>query len=219
MMVLEQRSYSGHAFRPRPLIEELPAQKTLIVATSWGDPDHAQWVVDLIKEHLQLAGNPDATRVGAYVPELSESGNLIRAAALFANEQLHLKENSKEYKAAVEIAIVTFEKQVLSWVQMGNPHLVLQTPQGMQPLVAQPDWASQLQQDTPLVCRALGLDRVCYPNCGSHRLQKNEKLILISRSTVPSRFYTLENPDLVQCSSALVSDHEEAPFWLGVVSL
>lgn len=218
-MDLAQRSYSGHSFRPRPVIEELRAQQTLIVATSWGEPEHARQVVEIIKEQVNAASNPEATRIGQFIPELTESGNNLRTAALLANEQLYLRENSKEYSAAVEVALITVQKQVLSWVQIGTPHLILKNESGMQPLVTQPDWAWQLQQDTPLVCKALGLERHCYPHCGSFRLRGREKLVLLSRSAVPSKMYLLPDADLQTCSTVLVEDHEKVPFWLGVLSL
>lgn len=217
-MELAQRFYSGPSFRPRPLVEKLPAQSTLIVATSWGEPEHAQKVVDFIREHLVQSVSPEATRIGPYVADLSERTNQMRSAVLFANEQLHLKENSKEYRSAVEIALIHFDKKVLSWVQVGNPHLILKTLRGLQPLATQPDWSWQMQQDTPLVCKALGLERTCYPHCGSHRLMQDEQLVLVSRSSVPSKFYALENVNIAACSSALVEDQSEAPFWIGILN-
>jgi hypothetical protein len=157
--------------------------------------------------------------VGAYIPELNEMGNHLRNATLMANEQLHLSENAKEYSAAVEVALLSVQKQVLTWAQVGTPHLLLQTSSGLQPLASQPDWAWQLQQDAPLVSKALGLERSCYPQCGSYRLRGHEKILLISRSAIPSKLYALNEANLETCAQVLVEDHEEAPFWLGILDL
>lgn len=219
-MQLEERSYSGRSFRPRPLIEDIPARNTLIVATSWGGPEHAQSVIEMIKEQITLHSNPESTRLGNYIAELSEDGNILRAAALYANEQLYLKENVQEYNTAVEVAIISVQNHVLSWVQMGSPHLILKTRKsGADPLASSPDWAWQLQQDSPLVFKALGLERNCYPNCGSYRLMGGEKLVMVSRSAVAPRLYGLEQMNLQTCGQVLVEDHAEAPFWLGVLDL
>lgn len=115
--------------------------------------------------------------------------------------------------------MLSYRNHVLSWVQLGTPHLILTGEQGAQPLASYPDWAWQLQQDAPLVSKALGLERNCYPNCGSHRVQGHEKVILVARSAVPASLYTLKNVDLSTCGQALVDDQMQTPFWLGVLDL
>ncbi|MEZ0392381.1 MAG: hypothetical protein ACAH59_09210 [Pseudobdellovibrionaceae bacterium] len=212
-----QRSYSGHSFRPRPLIEEDKSTNTLIVATSWGGSEHAQLVVDTIKEQLIVSEDTQATRINSGHQGLSEEANLLRQAATLANERLYLRENNREYSAAVEIALITVQKETLHWAQLGTPHLLLSGNQGFQPLCYSPDWSWQLQQSSPLVSKALGLDRQCYLNCGSYKLQGNEKLLMICRSAVPGTLYQIQSPDLTTCSQALVEDNSNAPFWLGVV--
>lgn len=219
-MELVQRSYSGSTFRPRPMIEEIRSRNTMIVATSWGEPEQARNVIEMLKDQMAIHSDIESTRLGNYIEELSEDGNILRAAALFANEQLFLKENSQEYRAAVEVAVISVQKQVLSWVQMGSPHLILKNQKiGADPIASSPDWAWQLQQDSPLVFKALGLERGCYPNCGSYRLHGGEKLILVSRSALAPRIYSLDQVDLDTCGQALVEDHAEAPFWLGILKL
>jgi len=218
-MDLVQRSYSGHTFRPRPLIEIEKSTNTIIIATSWGTPEHAQTVIELIKEQLTTSHQPEATRVGNFVEGLSEESNRLRAAASIANDQLYLRENSKQYTAAVEIALISVHKKNLNWVQLGTPHLILSGDEGFQPLSYTPDWSWQLQQSSPLVSKALGLERNSYFNCGSYRLKGDEKLFLIARSAVPSLLYSQESPDLKSCAEVLVEDNADAPFWLGVLDL
>lgn len=220
-MDLVQRSYSGHSFRPRPLVEENPATQTFIVVTSWGAPEHSQKVADLIKEHMNLSEDADSTNVGTFVQGLTDEGNRLRAAAQIANQYLYKNENSREYSAAVELALISVRRKVLSWVQIGNPHLILSTPKGIEPLCYSPDWSWQLQQSSPLVGKALGLERTCNLNCGSYRLQGegDEKLMLIARSAVPGNLYTLKKIDLMMSSQLLVEDNSEAPFWLGILDL
>lgn len=218
-MDLVQRSYSGHTFRPRPIIEIEKTTNTLIIATPWGASDQAQMVIDLIKEQLSVSQQPEATRVGGFIEGLSEDGNRLRAAAALANEQLYHRENSKEYSIAVEIALISVQKRSLSWVQLGTPHLILLGNEGFQPLASTPDWSWQLQQAAPLVSKGLGMEKNSYFNCGSSRFKGGEKLFLISRSVVPASVYALREPDLNSCAEALVEDNSDAPFWLGVLEL
>lgn len=220
-MDFTQRSYSGHTFRPRPLLEEDRNSQTYMIATSWGAPEHSHKVIDLIKEHLRFSEDGDSTKVGTFIQGLTDEGNRLRAAATVANEYLYTKENSTEYSAAVEVALISVRKKVLSWVQIGNPHLVLSTSRGLEPLCYSPDWSWQLQQSSPLLGKALGLERNCNLNCGSYRLsgQGNEKLLLIARSSIPGSLYALKNVDLSTCSQVLVEDNSDAPFWVGILNL
>lgn len=218
-MDLVQRSYSGHTFRPRPQIEIEKNTNTLIVATSWGSPEQAQAVIEMIKEQLSVSHQPDATRVGNFIDGLSEESNRLRAAATIANDYLYSRENSREYQAAVEIALVTIHKRNISWLQLGTPHLLLAGSNGIEPLAYTPDWSWQHQQSSPLLSKALGMERSVYFNCGSHRLKGDEKMFFVSRSAVPSALYSLKSPNLKTCSEVLVEDNSEAPFWVGVLDL
>lgn len=219
-MQISQRSYSGHTFRPRPVIEIEKTSNTLIVATAWGNQEMAQWTADFIKERLSASGEVDAeiTKVVTKRAPVEES-NKLRDVVQLANQQLYKKANEKEYQTAVEIAVVNVERKVLSWVQYGNPHLLLATGQGFQPLSYTPDWSWQLQQSSPLVANALGIKDSLYPNCGSYRLQGNESLFLVARSALPAKLFSVAEPELTNCAEALVEDNADAPFWLGMLSL
>lgn len=214
-----ERSYSGHAFRPRPLIELEKTSNTLIVATSWGTTEHSEKVIEVIKAQLVMSSEPDATRVGTSVGNLSDEGQKLRSAAMFANDELLLKDNSREFVAAVEIALISVQKNILSWVQLGTPHILLSNKSGFQPLCYTPDWSWQMQQSSPIVSKALGLERHSYMNCGDFRIKGDEQILLVSRSALPAGLYAVKEPDLNSCSQVLVEDNSESPFWIGLWDL
>jgi hypothetical protein len=218
-MNLNQRSYSGRSLRPRPHLEEEKTTGTLIVATSWGGPELAVSVTEFIRDQLALNAQPEATRFGAFATDLGDDVDRLRASLVLANERVFQKENSTEWTAAVEVALLSVQRSTLNWAQIGSPHLLLQTNKGLQPLASTPDWSWQLQQEAPLVAKGLGLERTCYPSCGSYRFSKDEKVILISRAAVPASVYTLTLPDLNHVARAMVEDQPEVPFWLGVLEL
>lgn len=218
-MKIEQRSFSGKSFRPKPLVEVDDQTQTLMVLTSWGSSSHAERVRDLMRDFLSLTREPDSTRNFEYIESLGPTANRLKSAAHLGNQSLFMNENRTEYSAAVEMAVVTVEKGTLHWVQIGSPHLILESPHGLQPLQYSPDWSWQIQQDAPLVSQALGLEKTCHFNCGSYHLQGGEALYLISRSHLPSKIFALSEPSLESMAKVLSDDNSETPFWMSRYSI
>lgn len=218
-MQLRERSYSGQVFRPKPLIDVESKPGTFIVATSWGAPEHAEKVVQKVNDFLSLASEPDATSMGTYIEGIGTFANRLRSAALLANESLYSKENRTEYLAGVELTAFVVHNNNLSWVQVGTPHLLLNTRKGLQPLSYSPDWAWQLGVDSPLLCYGLGLEPHCQIQCGSVKVESMDKIVLVSRSSIPGVFYAQQNVELSDMSQVLVEDSPETPFWLGIIDL
>lgn len=217
-MDFQQRFYSGETFRPKPVIEIEKTTNTLIVATPWGSPDAAQEVIEVVKGQLSSSSEGTAvTRVTKVIEGLSDEGNQLRSAALYANEHLYMKENAQEYTSAVELAMISIQNRTISWVQIGSPHVLLKNHLGYQPICYTPDWSWQLQQKSPLVSQALGLERSCNLNCGSHHIEKTDQIYLISRATLPSQIYAQENAGFDVISRVMIDSGPETPFWLGLL--
>lgn len=217
-MILEQRSYSGQSFRPRPLVSQ--NNEGLIVLTPWGAPEYAETTLKTIQEFLEISREAEATVVGNVFENLTPIANRLRSAAVMANENLYLNANKSEYVSAVEMLAIYKEKNTLNWVHVGSPHLFLMNEQGIQPLCYTLDWSWQVHQGSPLLCHGLGVERSCQLNCGSYRMtDPSTKLIMIGRSYVPTSFYSLKNASLQSITDVLVEDSADVPFWLGIVSL
>jgi serine/threonine protein phosphatase PrpC len=169
-MRFEQRSYSGPSFRPTPVTNYEKSSELLLVATAWGEPDAGKIATDKIKEFLQMSEDPEATIARGHQETQVRIESRMRTAAMMVNELLYKTENSQEYKAAVELAMISIEKNMLHWVQIGAPHILLAGPRGLEPICYTPDWSWQLGQSAPLLGQALGLEKTCHLNCGSYRL-------------------------------------------------
>lgn len=218
-MILEQRSYSGQSFRPRPLVSQSD-DNGLIILTPWGAPEYADTTLKTIQEFLEISREAEATVVGNVFENLTPIANRLRSAAVMANENLYLNANKSEYVSAVEMLSIYREKNTLNWVHIGSPHLFLLNSQGIQPLCYTLDWSWQVHQGSPLLCHGLGMERSCQLNCGSYRItDPSSKLIMIGRSYVPAAFYTLKNVNLQTVTNILVDDAADVPFWLGIISL
>ena len=219
-MSLEQRSYSGRCFRPKPLVGFEEQSHSTAIITSWNSPDPAAKVFQMLKDFLLATSDPEGTIAAPYIEGLGPIANRLRNAAMFANENLYLNENRSEYVAGVELAAFSVHQNLLSWVQLGAPHLILAGNRGFQPLCYTPDGAWQMQQQTPLLCQGLGIEKSVHFNCGSYRLQGGERLVMISRSHIPASLYTLKSDAKIEAlSQALVDDGAETPFWIGISDL
>ncbi|PIS11324.1 MAG: hypothetical protein COT73_04605 [Bdellovibrio sp. CG10_big_fil_rev_8_21_14_0_10_47_8] len=215
-MKIDQRSYSGPAFRPSPMVLEEKLTETLLIATSWGESNHAQITLDLVKDFLLLSQDPDATTLGMSPEGSDPLLAKIHAGLVRANETLFQRENSQEYLAAVEFAAISVEHGVLSWIQIGAPHLLIINEKGLQPVCYSPDLAAQWGQLSPLLARGLGLERVCPVNSGTYRLKKGDHVVLVSRSDLPANFYQQQAADLSSLSQSLIDDNSEMPFWIAI---
>jgi len=212
-----QRSFSSKSFRPRPLVVENICPQTWLMATVWGETSGRDLVVASFREYLLEGSSLDITRRSSQYNGLSENANRLLTAIFYANEQLAARENSKEYRSAVEVSLLQINGRVLHWAQLGLPHLILQTSQGLQPLACSLEGAIHAGQNAPLFGRALGLQKSCYPACGSYQMGKNDKIVCIARSYIPASFYRLEQVSLATCANALAADRSDVPFWLGIL--
>jgi hypothetical protein len=211
---MEQRSYSGKNHRPSPILSVETETQSLLVLTAWGE-DTSPRVSEILRDFLLTTASPDATRVGRADVELADPLQRLRTAVDFGNEALFTQDNRTEWTSAVELAVLSAQRQTLSWVQVGAPHILLWSPETrFQPLCYTPDWASQIQQGAPLVCQALGLQKFCQVNSGKYRLKGNETVVLVSRSSLPGTFFAADQCDLQSLSRLLIEDSEETPFWI-----
>lgn len=218
-MRLQQRSFSGPSFRPTPITELEASHNLFMVATSWGEPDASSRVLARIKDFMQMSADPDATVVGAKVEELIRLDARMRSGALLANDLLLQTDNSQEYKSAVELALVSVQKNMLHWVQIGCPHILIASDKGLEPVCYTPDWSWQLHQSSPLMGAALGLEKACQLNCGSYRLTPGQSLIFISRNQLPPHLYSQQDMSLDSLSRVLVDDNSDEPFWIAKLEL
>lgn len=72
----------------------------------------------------------------------------------------------------------------------------------------------------PLPQQLLGLDPTLNLTMNSFRPTNDDKLILLSRSSIPSQIYNLSQKQLTLdgISKILSQDDQDLPFWLGLFS-
>lgn len=219
MMQLEQRSYtSGVFFRPKPVVIERPESHLLVVATPWGNVDSAQRVANIIVEQFELLSKDDLTTPYETIPNISAAANRLRVGALTANQYLYRNENGKTWKSAVELAAIHYDRGVLSWVQIGSPHLILLEKGILHPIAYEADWAYQSGNEGPLFTQALGIDNMISLKAGSQRVHPESQLLMVSRGTLPRRIYGLPVFEMDKVIQTMTNDSPVTPFWLGLTN-
>ncbi len=219
-MKMNERSFSGRFFRPRPIVEAFDNSKSLLIAVPWGAKEPAENVLQSTRESIVAVSgqhDPEMTvAIGQSAVVESVQQRMCRAVRL-ANEKNYLQYNAADYSSAAEFLGLVVEDKTLSWAQVGAIHLLIYNQKGLQPLCYSPDWAWQIQQDAPLLCQGIGLDSTCQIQTGSYRLLGNETVICIARSYIPQQLFAAGSPDLEELTRILAEESEQTPFWITTI--
>ncbi len=220
-MKIQERSFGGVFFRPRPEIF-LDSSNLLIVATPWGLRKTATEAIQIIADYY-LSANDDGELTSPFgkLSCLNTTLNNLRTSVLLANETLYQRVNSHEYRSGLELFVCSLVSKELQWVQVGHPQLFLfrdcTTPV---PLGSSIDFSLELSSETkllpPLPRDLIGVDTSANLILNSFRPRKSDKIALLSRSTVPVSFFNCPG-NLDSISQVLSSDDADLPFWLGLI--
>lgn len=223
-MKLQERSYSSSLFRPKPLVHLEQDGSLLVVATSWGLPEHASLVRDEVVKYVTAArGDVEVTSPFEFMTCLSSEANYLRIALLIANDVLYRGENKAEYVSGVEVLAVSRREKQIAWAQVGAPHLLLRRPsRPLVPLATSFDHSFEVslqgKREAPLPSRLLGVDPSCNIVSGDLAVGSEDLLVLLSSSLLPGSLWTEPGPyDLGNLTSSMVKESAESPFWLGLV--
>jgi hypothetical protein len=226
-MSMQQRSYSGELFRPRPEIHVEPDGQLVIVATPWGPRSSATRAIEIIRDYFHSIQNDDETTSPfSRLTCLSPLANNLRIAVKLANDAICHEENKAELTSGIELFVMVRNHSEISWVQVGYPYLLLdRAHRPLSPLGSQQDLAVEYSKHKltypPLPSRILGVDMSSDFSVESFRPIANDRLILVARSSVPASIYgaPMAERSLESLSTILSNDDPGLPFWLGILDL
>lgn len=220
-MKFTERSYSSHLLRPKPLIHSDSGGGFLLMMTPWGAQEECQKVMDFVVQHLTtIRQDQEHTSAFQKILSLSDNANQLRQSALMANDFLFRNINSETHEIVIEFLFLAFQRNHVSWCQLGCPHLLLKKAnQATQPISCFPE-SSRFLQNFPLPSYYLGAEPTVAPRCGDLHLDKNDELILLSSNQLPKSIWTLESKkDLEIWTDELTQENNSQPFWLGRLKL
>lgn len=225
-MGLKERSYSTKNLRPKPLVHESEDGAFLVVATSWGEPEHAAKVIEEVVKYVEAAqSDVEVTSPFEFLTCLTDEVNHLRIAIQIANDLLYRGENRNEYFSGVEILAILKKGSQLAWAQVGNPSLLIQRKnQTLQPLSIgfdySVDFSSPNNRLAPLPVSLIGLDPTVNIQCGDTRIEKGDHLVFFAGSAIAPVVWTEEAQiEFEVLAKRLIQSSPEVPFWLGVLQI
>lgn len=226
-MKLQERSYSTKIMRPKPLIHQEDDGSLIVIATSWGQPEHAQRALDEVVKYVRAAqSDVEVTSPFEFLTCLSDEVNYVRTGLLIANDVLYRGENKTEYFSGVEVLALFQRNGQIAWAHVGSPGVFIQRyEQSLQPLSVGLDLSSEMPSASvplpPLPAQLLGLDPTCNVSCGHTRVAPHDRLVLLASSTVAPSLWSNDSREieLNTVSNRMIQAAPETPFWLGLVQV
>ncbi len=224
-MNVDERSYAGRQFRPKPEFHFEEDGSFGVIATPWGPRVGAKRAIETIRDYvLSSRQDMEATSPFQKLTCLSPLANTLRVGVMLANDSLYREENKSEYVCGVELLVFAHQLGELAFAQVGQPNFFLaRKDMPWIPLSLQADLATELSQPpellAPLPQNVIGLHTTTNLNVGSFKTQPGDRLVFLSHSLISHPLYTLpfEQTTLDQISESLAKKYPDQPFWLGVV--
>ena len=218
------RPYSGKQFRPSPEVHI--DERTLVVATPWGNRSSAKKAIGRILEYLVLCNEDrEATTPFQRLSCLSVGANNLRIAALLANESIFREDNHVEYQNGIELFAMSLSEGELVWIQIGQPQILLaRKSRQVVSLAGAMDLSFDMSDGEQLLPslpnQLLGLDSSLNLTINSFRPQNADQLVLLSHSQIPCEIYQLNSNEfeLDGISQKLSKMNPQLAFWLGLIA-
>lgn len=208
-MYIQERSYAGKYFRPRPEVVHLNDENALMILTIWGDAQSGNDVSQQVRDFFS----------SAYVSNEMHGEALLQSVVKFANELIYTTLNSNEYSVVVEGVWLLRDANMLYWASVGGPHILLKQSDVLHPINYEVDWTLQKKDLSPLPSKGLGIDAQISVRTGFAEISDAASVLLVSRSELPSHLYSLQSWELIKISERLSEHAVDMPFWVALVDL
>lgn len=214
-MQLSSKSYSSKVHRPSPIEWVDQELRIGLVFTPWIEKEKAQAVFSLGQEILKSGREDDVTQMrtlsGVIHPEIAS----LKASLVGMHEYIYTNFNTTDLDFCGEAVAFSWDKDGhFYYAKVGQPHLFVTQNSELHPLCYQPDLSSHLQINSPLVFEGLGLTKGIVVQTGEWMLQRNQSVILCSRSHVPTSCL-VNFQSMSDFARVLAQSDEDRPFWVG----
>ena len=226
-MDLTFRLFAGQSFRPRPAAETMEDPCFFAIVTPWGPQTQAQETAKTFADnYIAFSEDKEATSIYRNLRSLSREENILRRAALSANEAVFKGQNrGKEYSVGYEAVFGVRHGAEALFVQIGHPAIFLDCggDDSLQPLGHVLDLAGAFspagKRLPPLPSRLLGIHEDIHCSVFSVPLRPKDRLIFLARAFTPAGFLNCpkEKRTLDHLSRLLAHADPSMPFWLGLL--
>lgn len=223
-MQLEEQSYAGKTFRPKPEVHIDATLKLVAVCTSWSTKSFAkEFINNFIGIFSSLSDDAEATSPFEIIESLSMKQNNLRTALLLSNKEMSEQKNKNEYVHGCEFFVGVMEGESFSWIHFGNPSLFIRRENsGLIASGAEKDLSLDFASgnlNAPVPENLLGLHPSISFDVKSCKLKPNDQIYLLSTSAVqPFMRNAFEQSELTRIAKMIAQHQPNSPFWLGKIN-
>ena len=226
-MKIQERSFSGKIFQPTPQYYLSSNKQLITVITPWGqEAASPKEVFDTIETQYNFfSEDKDSTHPFSKLISLNSIENDMRTTVIQTNQSVFNNINQEEYSMGFELFFATIVGNIFTVIQIGQPFVLIDRPyqflQNMGHTVSNSFGSTKKTQTPlpPLPHHLLGIHEDISFHPFFFRLQLSDRLILVNRDTIPSKWFTLKREDrtLENLSQQAAEDNPDLPFWLAVI--
>jgi hypothetical protein len=228
-MNIQERSFSGKTFRPIPKSYLSGNKKLITVITPWGqEAMSTQEVFESIEtQYSLLSEDIESTHPFPKKISLTPTENNMGTSVTLTNEKIFNKINTAEYSMGFELFFATIVNNILTFIQIGQPLILIDRPHQHLCSIGQIiDPSLNILKNkntinTPLPHQLLGIHEDISFHPLFFHFQPEDRLILLNRNTIPTPWFTLKREErtLDNLSQQAAKDNPTAPFWLAILEL
>ena len=126
-MQIQERAFSGPAFRPKPHIYLSSNKKLLTVLTPWGqeatDPKNVFETLESL--YGRLSEDKESTHPFPKMMHLTSTQNDMRTAVLQTHQDIFNNINQEEYAMGFELFFATITENIFNFIQIGQPFVFI----------------------------------------------------------------------------------------------
>ncbi|MCB0368328.1 MAG: hypothetical protein KDD45_02540 [Bdellovibrionales bacterium] len=219
-MEIQEQNYSTKLLRPAPSIYKSSDLELISIVTAWGDGESKENINSEINKFLFAAkGDFEVTSPFEFNLSLTKDSNSLRMATLIANDNVYRTENKDDIKTCYELLILFKNKNQLSWLQVGNPNIIL-LRDGVTPVsYGPPTLQSKDKKNILLPSQFFGIEMHCYFQVGSMEIQDNDRLLLFTGNDLAPESWSLrgEEQSLGRFFKNQIKFKSDNPFWMATV--
>lgn len=226
-MKIQERSFAGKTFRPKPACYISSHKKLITVITPWGQEatNPSDLFENLETQYNLFAEDKESTHPFPKKLSLTSTENDMRTAVIQTNEKIFNDINQNEYSMGFELLFATLSANIFTVIQIGKPLILIDRPHQFLQSIGQiitPSLSIPLKNNPtspPLPYQLLGIheDISFYPFF--FRLHHQDRLILLNRDTIPAKWFKLKREErtLNGLSQSAAEENPHTPFWVAIL--
>ncbi len=222
IMTFDSTFYPGNFARPRAEYSLSDDAKLFCLAVPWGSHEAYNTLTAALNEP-NLENDETATEITlpfADGQNLSHEAKKLKTFLTKINLNVYQQFNKTAYTTGCEATLFSLSEHQLSWVQIGQPHILLLRNNVLTVLQSARDLSVDFSMASPLPYQLLGIDKHVEAQVQNISVKHGDQIVLYTGTTLPNSFFGMKNfGDHVVDSlvKVAIQENENSPFGIAVV--